>query len=107
MIMKDTQQHRNWISGMRLPSAGALLVLVIVLLSALGTTQPAQAQTLAILEIFDNSDGAYRYAGLVQGTDGNFYGTTSEGGNTCVSEGYYYGCARFSKMSPSGTLTML
>ena len=39
------------------------------------------------------------YAGLVQGTDGNFYGTTSEGG----ANGY----GTVFKITPSGTLTTL
>ncbi len=36
--------------------------------------------TLTVLYNFDNTDGANPQAGLTQGTDGNFYGTTSEGG---------------------------
>jgi len=40
------------------------------------------------------------YAGLIQGTDGNFYGTTSSGGST------YTGGTVF-QMTPSGTLTTL
>jgi uncharacterized repeat protein (TIGR03803 family) len=36
--------------------------------------------TLTTLHSFDSSDGANPYAGLVQATNGNFYGTTSSGG---------------------------
>ena len=43
------------------------------------------------------------YAGLVQATDGNFYGTTEYGGNDAC-EG---GCWTVFKVSPSGTLTTL
>jgi uncharacterized repeat protein (TIGR03803 family) len=36
--------------------------------------------TLSTLHVFDYADGAGVVAGLVQGTDGNFYGSTVEGG---------------------------
>ena len=38
------------------------------------------AGALTTLSSFAGSDGRYPYAGLVQGTDGNFYGTTNTGG---------------------------
>jgi uncharacterized repeat protein (TIGR03803 family) len=55
--------------------------------------------TLTTLYSFDGTDGAYAYAGLVQGTDGNFYGTTSSGG--ADDDGTIF------KLTPSGTLTTL
>jgi len=48
------------------------------------------------------TDGALPDAGLMQASDGNFYGTTSLGG----SYGYEYGGTVF-KLTPSGTLTTL
>ena len=44
------------------------------------------------------------YAGLVQGTDGKFYGTTFEGGNNtyCV-----LGCGTVFKITSGGVLTTL
>ena len=36
--------------------------------------------SLTSLYSFNNSDGGIPYAGLVQGNDGNFYGTTAYGG---------------------------
>jgi uncharacterized repeat protein (TIGR03803 family) len=48
---------------------------------------------------------ALPYAGLVQGTDGNLYGTTGYGGNT--NGGAFYGRGTVFRMSPSGSLTNL
>ena len=59
--------------------------------------------TLTTLHMFNDNDGAFPEAGLVQGTDGNFYGTTSQGGTgTCGG-----GCGTVFKMTLQGTLTML
>lgn len=55
---------------------------------------------LTTLHSFDGTDGAYLTAGLVQASDGNFYGTTSSGGAN-----QYYGTVF--KITPSGTLTVL
>ena len=46
------------------------------------------------------ADGQYPYAGLVQGTDGNFYGTTQQGGSNSNSGTVF-------EITPSGALTTL
>ena len=48
------------------------------------------------------TDGEEPYGGLVQGIDGNFYGTTTGGGANIGSSG-----GTIFKMTPSGTLTTL
>jgi uncharacterized repeat protein (TIGR03803 family) len=55
------------------------------------------------------SDGANPYAGLVQGSDGNFYGTTLAGGGTTNFNSYtgVYGDGILFRISPSGTYTNL
>jgi uncharacterized repeat protein (TIGR03803 family) len=59
---------------------------------------------LTTLHSFNNADGALPYAGLVQATDGNFYGTTTVGGNsTCVPSG----CGTVFQVTPDGTFTTL
>src|SRR5271166_5223270 len=55
--------------------------------------------TLTTLHSFGGSDGFFPVAGLVQTTDGNFYGTTVAGGAS--SSGTVF------KITPSGTLTTL
>ena len=61
--------------------------------------------TLTTLHRFDGTDGAYPYAGLVQATDGNLYGTTTNGGanNVCTSGG----CGTVFKITPAGAFTTL
>ena len=48
---------------------------------------------------FDFTDGSFPAAGLIQGTDGDFYGTTEYGGaNSCVDDmAPILAAARFSK----------
>src|ERR1700722_10480452 len=57
------------------------------------------AQTFTTLVSFDGTDGANSTAGLIRATDGNFYGTTSEGGAN--NDGTVL------RISPSGVLTTL
>ena len=59
---------------------------------------------LTPLHNFDGTDGAGPYAGLVQATDGNFYGTTEEGGASSNCTG---GCGTVFKITPAGVLTTL
>src|ERR1019366_926558 len=54
---------------------------------------------LTTLHRFNGQDGDHPQGQLLQATDGNFYGTTSEGG--AYSEGTVF------KMTPSGTFTSL
>jgi uncharacterized repeat protein (TIGR03803 family) len=57
------------------------------------------AGVLTTLVEFDGTNGANPHAALVQGSDGNFYGTTSDG-----STGVY---GTIFKMTPAGVLTTL
>ncbi len=50
------------------------------------------------------TDGSTPLTGLVQATDGDFYGTTNSGGANCIADG---GCGTIFKITPSGTLTTL
>jgi uncharacterized repeat protein (TIGR03803 family) len=76
-----------------------------VLVSAVITTQSAQAATFTTLYSFCAqplcADGANPEARLIQGTDGDFYGTTAGGG--AIGNGY----GTVFKITPSGTLTTL
>ena len=56
---------------------------------------------LTTLYSFSGPDGQWPLAGLAQGTDGNFYGTTAYGGGGFNAEGTVF------KITPSGALTTL
>ena len=62
-------------------------------------TSIASAQSFRTLVNFDGTHGANPFANLIQGPDGNFYGTTEFGGP--ISAGTVF------RITPSGTLTTL
>src|ERR1019366_9366686 len=68
--------------------------------------------TLTTLYSFCNvdcTDGYFPAAGLVQATNGDFYGITTYGGanDNCEYGGVTVGCGTVFKITPSGTLTTL
>ena len=80
-------------------------MLCAIVLFCAATAIGAPAQTLTTLHSFEGnpSDGLNPEAGLVQATDGSFYGTTRAGGD-CDG---YPGCGTVFKITPTGTLTIL
>ena len=81
----------------------ALVLTTLMLVVAATTGATAQTFTsiakFTTLHSFAGMDGDNPYGALVQATNGNFYGTTYDGGN------YYVGTVF--KITPSGTLTTL
>ncbi|HTZ98378.1 MAG TPA: choice-of-anchor tandem repeat GloVer-containing protein [Terriglobales bacterium] len=59
---------------------------------------------LTTLANFDGANGANPFANLVQGLDGNLYGTAEFGGANCTPE---QGCGTVFSITPTGTLTVL
>jgi uncharacterized repeat protein (TIGR03803 family) len=79
-----------------------------VLLACAASTIAALGQNFTTLVSFELTDGANpEYEALVQGTDGNFYGTTELGGkiNQYCNGGTT--CGTVFKVSPGGALTTL
>ncbi len=79
---------------------GAGLVLAASLFT-LPTAAPAQ--TFQVLHFFQNTNGASPRASLVEGSDGNFYGTTYAGG----IYGAPLGLGTVFRMTPNGSVTTL
>jgi uncharacterized repeat protein (TIGR03803 family) len=81
--------------------AAAFAVFVLTGAIFAGGATRATAQTFATLHNFcaetNCTDGSFSLAGLIQGTDGNYYGTTYYGGA--------YGAGSVFSITPGGTLT--
>src|SRR5258708_9739300 len=83
----------RYISPITVRCCAALLLCMVI-------PRAGQAQTFTTLANFNGSNGSSPlFAALVQGTDGNLYGTTSAGG--AHKQGTVF------KISPAGTLTTL
>ncbi len=85
-----------------------LNALLVSSVSLLLTTNPAAAQTSAITTLanFDDTNGSTP-TGIIQGSDGNFYGTTLYGGNSTTACYFGVGCGTIFKSTLSGTLSTL
>lgn len=84
----------------------AVLQVIAALGLVLGTSMPTKAQQLTTLYSFcpqqTCTHGDYPEAGLVQGSDGNFYGVTAYGGANGIS-----GWGTVFTITPAGALTTL
>ena len=74
-------------------------------------TLSATGSTLTTLYNFCSqagcADGYEPEAALIQATDGNFYGTTEYGGNSCESVDNGEGCGTIFRITPAGDVTTL
>src|SRR5713226_6501116 len=75
-----------------------LLATAIVWLVA-SAARAQVAETILHRFVNDGTDGKFPYASLLQATDGNFYGTTSQGGA--------FGLGTVFQITPDNTVTVL
>lgn len=89
----------NWDSALRPSRAFALLVTTALALAVLGSPGVARAQGYNVVYSFVGlPGGAVPHAALIQGIDGNFYGTTAFGGR---------GLGTVFQVTPDGTETIV
>lgn len=62
---------------------------------------------LTTLHNFELTDGSYPTGGLIAATDGNFYGTTSQGGTGINVPPCFVGCGTIFKIKPGGQFETL
>src|ERR1051326_5359776 len=88
------------------PTTLACNVAVKLLVGFGMSAPPASAQTLELLHSFQGTDGAHPVnTAMIQGRNGNFYGTTSSGGDLSLNNGFGYGTVF--RMTSDGALTTL
>jgi uncharacterized repeat protein (TIGR03803 family) len=77
--------------------------------SAVATVNVVIGPTITTLHSFNSTvEGANPMASLIQGGDGNYYGTTLAGGNlSCTLDPNYSGCGTIYKMDAVGNVTTL
>src|SRR6187402_1268561 len=88
--------------NLRKPDKYRFLISIAAMLSAVPLfPERVAAQTYSILHSFGSvwGDGRLPKSSLIQGSDGNFYGTTYNGGST--------GCGTVFEMTPAGDVTVL
>ena len=71
----------------------------VIFVFCTATAIASPAQTLTTLVSFAGTNGAHPYSSLIQSADGNFYGTTSDGGSNANGTVF--------KMTPLGALTTI
>jgi uncharacterized repeat protein (TIGR03803 family) len=86
------------------PGAGGWEKICMLLLFCAAIATAAPAQTFTSLTRFDRTDGARPVTPLIQGLDGNFYGTTSSGGS---GYGSSTRVGTVAEITPEGRLTDL
>jgi uncharacterized repeat protein (TIGR03803 family) len=78
------------------------ILALVTLVYSLNLAVNVQAQTVTTLASFNGPNGSGPFASVAQATDGNFYGTTTEGGP--------YGSAAYGvlyRITPAGNLTVI
>jgi len=101
--MKNSGQHRDWISRARSRSVTIAFAFVVVFAGSVVGTPSAQAQTFTLLHSFQGptQDGVYPAGELTFDKSGNLYGTTLSGGSSAAGVGTVF------KLDTSGKETVL
>jgi len=86
------------------PRFPRLICNLVLFCAAAAIAAPAQSTFFTTLASFDGANGQFAEAPLIQGTVGNFYGTTRAGGASNHCDG---GCGTVFKITPAGTLATL
>ncbi len=82
-----------------------VVLFAVIFALLMGASVLAQSiPTFHALASFDESNGAFPWASLMQATDGNFYGTTQNGGSGSACDS---GCGTIFKLTPGGALSTL